>query len=141
MDNLLIRVSKCCNPVPGDEIVGFITKGRGISVHRKDCANILSLPPSEKQRFIEVSWDTSKNTSYDADITVVADDRKGLFSDLSKACETMDVHIAGVNAKSSKDDTITIILTLSIANTAQMEKLLRGLKNVPGVSSVYRSKS
>lgn len=141
MDNLLIRVSKCCNPVPGDEIVGFITKGRGISVHRKDCANITSLPVDEKRRFIEVEWDTSKNTSYDADITVVADDRKGLFSDLSKACELMDVHIAGVNAKSSKDDTITIILTLSIADTAQMEKLLRTLKNIPGVSSVYRSKT
>ncbi|MGI6256510.1 MAG: RelA/SpoT family protein [Anaerovoracaceae bacterium] len=141
MDNLLIRVSKCCNPVPGDEIVGFITKGRGISVHRKDCANITSLPVDEKRRFIDVEWDTSKNTSYDADITVVADDRKGLFSDLSKACELMDVHIAGVNAKSSKDDTITIILTLSIADTAQMEKLLRTLKNIPGVSSVYRSKT
>ena len=141
MDNLLIRVSKCCNPVPGDEIVGFITKGRGISVHRKDCTNITSLPVDEKRRFIDVQWDTRKNTSYDADITVVADDRKGLFSDLSKACELMDVHIAGVNAKSSKDDTITIILTLSIADTAQMEKLLRTLKSIPGVSSVYRSKT
>lgn len=141
MDNLLIRVAKCCNPVPGDEIIGFITKGRGISVHRKDCSNIVSLPLREKERFIEVAWDTSKDTNYDADITLVADDRKGLFSDLSKACETMDVHIAGVNAKSNKDGTITIILTLSIANTAQMEKLLRVLKNIAGVSSVYRTKS
>lgn len=141
MDNLLIRVSKCCNPVPGDEIIGFITKGRGISVHRTDCANILTLPKEEKERLIEVSWDASKDTSYDVDITMISEDRKGLFSDLSRTCEAMDVHIAGVNAKSNRDETITIMLTLSIADTAQMEKLLRALRTISGVGSVYRSKS
>ena len=127
VDNLMIRVSRCCNPVPGDEIIGFITKGRGISVHRKDCTNITSLPEEEKQRFIDVEWDTTEEKSYNADITVVAQDRKGLFSDISKVCENMDVHISGVNAKSSKEKTIHIILTLSISNTAQMKKILRTL--------------
>lgn len=141
VDNLMIRVSKCCNPVPGDEIVGFITKGRGISVHRKDCTNITSMPEEEKQRFIEVEWDTTEEKSYNADITIVAEDRKGLFSDISKVCENMDVHISGVNAKSSKEKTIHIILTLSISNTAQMKKILRTLHGIPGVREVYRAKS
>jgi GTP diphosphokinase / guanosine-3',5'-bis(diphosphate) 3'-diphosphatase len=141
IDNLMIRVSRCCNPVPGDEIVGYITKGRGISVHRKDCTNITSLPEEEQRRFIEVEWDTSEEKSYNADITVIAEDRKGLFSDISKACENMDVHISGVNAKSSKEKTIHIVLTLSISNTAQMKKILRTLHGVSGVSEVYRAKS
>ena len=141
MDNLLIRVSKCCNPVPGDEIIGFITKGRGISVHRTDCDNIVALPLSEKARLIQVEWDNSREKSYNADISIIAEDRKGLFSDLSKACEAMDVHIAGVNARSGKDRSIDVILTLSISNTAQMKKILRALKNVQGVSEVYRTRS
>ena len=140
VDNLLIRFSKCCNPVPGDRIIGFITKGRGISIHRPDCANILSLSDDDRQRFIEVEWDQDKlYKSYDADISISAEDRKGLFSDLSRVCEDMDVHIAGVNAKTAKDQLVNITMTLSISNTNQMEKLLRSIKNVPGVADVYRS--
>ena len=141
-DNLMIRVARCCNPVPGDEIVGFITKGRGISVHRKDCSNITSLPDSEKARFIEVEWEDLKiGKSYKADICIVSEDRKGIFSDISRTCEDMDVHISGVNAKSGRDETINITLTLSISSTQQMQKVLRTLRNVPGVSNVYRARS
>jgi GTP pyrophosphokinase len=140
VDNLLIRFSKCCNPVPGDEIIGFITKGRGISVHRKDCINVLTLPEDEVQRVIEVEWDKQKeNMSYDTDINILAEDRKGLFSDLSRICEDMDVHIAGVNAKSAKDGIVNITMTLSISNTSQIEKVLRSLRNVSGVADVYRA--
>lgn len=140
VDNLLVRFSRCCNPVPGDEIIGFITKGRGISVHRKDCVNVLTTPPEEIGRFIEVEWDNVDNkSSYDVDITILAEDRKGLFSDLSRVCEDMDVHITGVNAKSSKDQATTITMTLSISNTAQMEKIFRSLRNVFGVIDVYRA--
>jgi GTP pyrophosphokinase len=140
VDNLLIRFSKCCNPVPGDGIIGFITKGRGISVHRKDCANVLSLSDIERQRFIEVAWDEEKlDKSYNADIAILAEDRKGLFSDLSRVCEDMDVHIAGVNAKSAKDQFVNITMTLSISNTSQMEKVLKTLKSVQGVVYVHRA--
>ncbi|MBN7772437.1 bifunctional (p)ppGpp synthetase/guanosine-3',5'-bis(diphosphate) 3'-pyrophosphohydrolase [Clostridium aminobutyricum] len=140
VDNLLIRFSRCCNPVPGDEIIGFITKGRGISVHRKDCVNVLSLPAEERNRFIEVEWDANEeNQSYNVDICILSEDRKGLFSDLSKVCEDMDVHITGVNAKSAKDEIVNITMTLSISNTNQMQKVLRSLRNVPGVADVYRA--
>ena len=141
-DNLMIRIARCCNPVPGDDIVGFITKGRGISVHRKDCSNIKSMPESEKGRFIDVEWESLKEgKSYNADICVVGIDRKGIFSDISRTCEDMDVNISGVNAKSGKDETVNITLTLSITSTQQMEKILRRLRLVDGVNSVYRAKS
>ena len=138
----MIRVSRCCNPVPGDDIVGFITKGRGISVHRKDCSNITSLPEGEKARFIEVEWEDLKvGKSYNADICIAAGERKGIFSDISRACEDMDVNISGVNAKSGKDGVVNITLTLSIASTQQMQKVLRTLRNVQSVTNVYRARS
>jgi GTP diphosphokinase / guanosine-3',5'-bis(diphosphate) 3'-diphosphatase len=140
IDNLLIRFSKCCNPVPGDDIVGFITKGRGISVHRKDCTNIISLPEDERQRFIHVEWDKQKdNMSYDTEISILAEDRKGMFSDISRACDDMDVNITGVQAKSAKDKIVTINLTVAISNTGQIEKVLRQLRLIPGVADVYRA--
>lgn len=94
-DNLMIKLAKCCNPVPGDEIVGFITKGRGISVHRKDCSNIANLSDQEKARFIEVEWEDLKaGKSYDAEICIVGNDRKGVLSDISRVCEDLDIHIS-----------------------------------------------
>jgi GTP pyrophosphokinase len=141
-DNLMIRVSRCCNPVPGDDIIGFITKGRGISVHRRDCSNVTSLPEAERARFIDVEWEDLKvGKSYNADICIVSNDRKGIFSDISRACEDMDVHISGVNAKSNKDGTVHITLTLSISSTQQMQKVLRTMRNIQGVSNVYRARS
>lgn len=141
LDGLMIRVSKCCSPVPGDEIIGFITKGRGISVHRKDCVNVLNMPVYERVRFIDVEWDHAKmGKSYDVNITIIAEDRKGLFSDLSRVCEDADTHITGLNAKSSRDDTVSVTMTIQLSDTAQMEKLQKSMKMVPGVSEVYRAK-
>lgn len=139
LDNLMIRTARCCNPVPGDKIIGFITKGRGISVHRTDCPNIISLPDEETSRLIDVEWEDMKlGKSYDVDITVITSDRKGIFSDISRACEDMDIHIAGVNAKPQGDDTLKITLTLSIASTQHMQKIQRVLRNIQGIISVYR---
>lgn len=141
-DNLMIRVSKCCSPVPGDDIVGFITKGRGISVHRKDCSNVRNLPEQELSRFIEVEWEDLKvGKSYNADICIMAYDRKGILSDLSKVCEDMDVHISGVNAKTHGDGLCSITLTLSITNTMQIQRVLRNFRQVPDVTNVFRARS
>jgi GTP pyrophosphokinase len=142
VDNLLIRLSKCCNPVPGDDIVGFITKGRGVSVHRVDCSNIISLPEEEKARLIDVEWDSSEDSgNYDADIFIHSVDRKGLFNDLSRKCVDMDVNISGVNLKINNDNTADILMTLSISNTNQMEKILRNLQQVESVLEVYRART
>ncbi|MBR2001027.1 MAG: bifunctional (p)ppGpp synthetase/guanosine-3',5'-bis(diphosphate) 3'-pyrophosphohydrolase [Firmicutes bacterium] len=140
VDNLLVRFSKCCNPVPGDEIVGFITKGRGLSIHRKDCINVLSLPEAERARFINVEWDLDKeNLSYDADIHILAEDRKGLLSDISRLCENMDVNITGIHAQGAKDGIVNILLTVSISNISHVEKMLTSMKAIPGIADVYRA--
>ena len=142
INNLMVRVARCCNPVPGDDIIGFITKGRGISVHRKDCSNITSLPEQEHARLIEVEWeDLRAGMSYAADIVVICSDRKGIFSDISRTCEDQDVRIEGVNTKATRDESLHITLTLMLNNTQQMQKILRTLRNVGGVTHVYRAKS
>lgn len=141
-DNLMIKLARCCNPVPGDEIVGFITKGRGISVHRHDCSNVTNLPESEKARFIEVEWEDLKvGKSYDADICIIGVDRKGIIADISKVCENMDIHLSGVNAKSGRDGSLSMTITLSISSTQEMQKVLRNMRNIEGVTQVYRAKS
>ena len=141
-DNLMIKLAKCCNPVPGDEIVGFITEGRGISVHRKDCSNIANLSDQEKARFIEVEWEDLKaGKSYDAEICIVGNDRKGVLSDISRVCEDLDIHLSGVNAKTGKDGSLNMTITLSISSTQEMQKVLRLLRNIDGIQHVYRAKS
>jgi GTP pyrophosphokinase len=140
--NLLIHLGKCCNPVPGDEITGFITKGKGVTVHRADCPNILHIPEEEKGRLIEVEWEYDGDPDkryYDSDVAISADDRKGLLSDISRVCEDMDVHITGVNAKSGNDGAVYIIMTLSISNTSQMDKVLSSLRGVAGVADAHRA--
>ncbi len=140
VDNLMIRIARCCNPVPGDEIIGFITKGRGISVHRKDCDNLKSLSPGERARFIDVSWaNDTQDKSFDTEICIIAKDQKSMLSSISKICEDMDVHISGLNAKAEKDETVKINLLLSIQNKEQMEKICRSLKGIPGIMEAYRT--
>lgn len=140
VNNLMIRIARCCNPVLGDDIVGFITKGRGISVHRRDCDNLKSLSPADKARFIDVRWDKDiLDKSFDTEISLIAKDQKSMLSSISKICEDMDVHISGLNAKSNKDETVKINLTLSIKNKEQMEKICRSLKGIPGILEAYRA--
>lgn len=142
VDNLMIRMARCCNPVPGDEIVGFITKGRGISVHRRDCDNLKSLSPEERARFIEVKWDPQNmNKSFNAETSLIAKDQKSMISSISKICEDLDVNILGLNAKANKDETVKINLILSIKDKNQVEKICRSLKGVPGILEAYRTKT
>ena len=128
--------------MPGDEIIGFITKGRGITVHRKDCTNIVHLPEREKGRLIEVEWETPKEgQTYYADIVILGTDRKGMFSDISKVCEDMDVRLCGVNMNPVEDDYVKVVITVSISGTHQMQRLLIALRNVVGIEKVFRAKS
>ena len=140
MDGLLVRVAKCCNPVPGDEIIGYITKGRGVSVHRKDCPNMVALPEEEKARFIEVEWEHDIHESYEADITIIAEDRKGMFADISKICDNADTDITAVNAKADPDGNAEISITIVISNIGQIGKLMLAMKSIEGVYEVYRRK-
>ena len=140
VDNLLIRFSRCCNPVPGDEIIGYTTKGRGVSIHRKDCINILNLPEAEQGRLIDVEWElNSDGHFYEAGITILADDRKGLFSDVSKVCDDMDINLTGVHAQADNDGVTTMNLMLQIANTGDIEKIIGRFRQIKDVIDVYRT--
>ncbi|MBR0126971.1 MAG: bifunctional (p)ppGpp synthetase/guanosine-3',5'-bis(diphosphate) 3'-pyrophosphohydrolase [Firmicutes bacterium] len=139
VDNLMIRMANCCNPVPGDEIIGYITKGRGITVHRKDCDNIKAMPPDEQQRLIEVIWDPDKAVSeFACEVCIITKDQKGMISNISKICEDMDVRIVGLNAQEYKDDTYRIDMKLMIHDKSQVEKICRSFKSVQGILEAYR---
>ena len=140
VSDLLIHFAKCCNPVPGDEIIGYTTKGRGVSIHRKDCLNMLSLPEEELGRLIDVEWDLSKDKmTFDAAITVLAEDRKGLFADVSKICEDMDINISSAVAKADSTSLCTMNFVLSISNTESVDKVCARIKQIKGVIDVYRT--
>ncbi|MBQ2845542.1 MAG: bifunctional (p)ppGpp synthetase/guanosine-3',5'-bis(diphosphate) 3'-pyrophosphohydrolase, partial [Firmicutes bacterium] len=141
VDGLMIKFAKCCTPVPGDEIVGYITKGRGISVHRKDCANMMSLPEDEKGRFIDVEWDADalNKHSFEADIFVLAEDRKRLIMDISIAVQEMDVNVRSMNVKTTKDKKAMFNMTLDITEPDQIRKVLLKIKNVDGIIDAYRA--
>lgn len=140
-DNLMIHLSKCCNPVPGDAVIGFITKGRGITVHRCDCSNIVSLPEEDKGRLIEVEWEDLKiGKRYDAEVVIIGTDRKGLLSDISRVCEDMDINMSGVNARTGRDGKCQITLIISLGSTQEMQKVLRSFRNIESISEVYRQR-
>lgn len=140
VENLLIRYAKCCSPVPGDDIIGYTTKGRGVSIHRKDCSNIVSLPEQERARLIPVSWIYDESSpNFNAAMTLVAEDRKGLMSDISKTCTDMDININGLNLKKDKAGMVVVDMTLSIANTGDILKVISKMKQIKGVVDVYRA--
>ena len=138
-DNLLIRRATCCNPVPGDPIIGYISKGKGITVHRTDCANIRNIREEDRGRLIEVNWDSpSVNRKYFADIQVVSEERKGLFKDISKVCDDFELEVVGLNLTPGEPGTTNTLLTVEITDMHQIQRLLTGLRQVDGVIRVYR---
>ena len=138
-DNLLIRRATCCNPVPGDPIIGYISKGKGITVHRADCSNIRSLREEDKGRLIQVEWDTpSDNRKYYADVQVVSEERKGLFKDISKVCDDYELEVVGLNLTPGEPGTTNTLLTVEITDMHQIHRLLTALRQVEGVIKVFR---
>ncbi|CRK84262.1 RelA/SpoT family protein [Neobacillus massiliamazoniensis] len=138
IDNLLIRLSKCCNPIPGDEIVGFITKGRGVSVHRSDCTNIDS--GDAKSRLIPVEWDTSLNDrkEYNVDIEISGYDRRGLLNEVLQAVNETKTNISAVSGKSDRNKMATIIMSIAIHNVSHLQKVVDRIKQIPDIYSVRR---
>ena len=139
-DNLLIRISRCCNPVPGDDIVGYITKGRGISIHRRDCPNVQT--ENAQKRLIEVEWEDTSNHSkeYDADLEIYGYDRSGLLNDVLQTVNAMTKRLQSVEAKSNKDKMATIRITVGIQNLTHLKQIVDKIKQIPEVYSVRRTK-
>ena len=139
VDNLLIRLSRCCNPVPGDDIVGYITKGRGISVHRKDCPNV-QVAENEQSRIIEVDWEDTANTSqqYDTELVVEGYNRNGLLNEVLNVINSTTKSLNSVNGKVDANKIATISVNIGILNTHQLDFIVDKIKQIPDVYSVRR---
>lgn len=137
VDNLLVRMSRCCNPVPGDPIVGYITRGRGVSVHRADCPNVRSDEDPDRQ--IEVSWNIADSGSYQVEIEVEAVDRVNLLTNIMNTVSEGRTNIASVNARTNKFHTAYVNLIVDIKDVEQMESVMQRIRKVNGVLSVRRA--
>ncbi|WZL71531.1 bifunctional (p)ppGpp synthetase/guanosine-3',5'-bis(diphosphate) 3'-pyrophosphohydrolase [Clostridiaceae bacterium 35-E11] len=137
IDNILVRFAKCCTPVPGDDIIGFITRGRGVSVHRRDCTNILNANEAI-DRFIEVEWDGDREISYQTEIQIIATDRKGLLSEVTNVLSDTKLSVTAINARTNKEKIAIVNLTIEISNIEQLDKLINKIKSMSGVIDVYR---
>ncbi len=136
--NLMVRFARCCQPIPGDRIVGFVTRGRGISIHRIDCPNLSNLLKEEEERKVEVGWDVKEGESFLTQIEILTDDRKGLLHEIAKVIADKEVNIRGANLNSNGSMGKGSIL-LEVKNLHQLRKLIKELNRIKGVNRVQRS--
>ena len=139
IDNCLVKLSKCCNPVPGDDIIGYITKGRGVSVHRLDCMNVKELI-GEEDRIIDVEWVDNKKSAYNVDIEVYSNDRTGLLADILKAIYDTKVELMAVNSKANKERIVITEITVQVNGLEDLNKVMKSLRKVDSVYEVKRRK-
>ncbi|RJX26044.1 MAG: bifunctional (p)ppGpp synthetase/guanosine-3',5'-bis(diphosphate) 3'-pyrophosphohydrolase [Dethiobacter sp.] len=137
IDNLLIRFSKCCNPLPGDEIIGFTTRGRGISIHRVDCPNVMRVA-GEKERYLQVFWEADNDLSYPVEIEVTGMDRPNFLTEVMYAVSESKVNILAVNGRMTKDKIAIIHLTFVVKDLEHLEHIMSRIKRVKDVFSVRR---
>ena len=139
IDNCLVKLSKCCNPLPGDEIIGYITKGRGVSVHRTDCVNVKDLL-NEENRMIDVYWFDDVTGSYKVEIEILANDRSGLLKDIIKQIENAKIKLMGVNTRTTKENIAVIDVSLEVENKDILNKVLTSFRNIENVYEVNRKR-
>ncbi len=140
MEDILVRFAKCCTPVPGDNIIGYITRGRGVTIHRADCENFEHTDDTEN-RYIEVKWASSIETSYTASVQVVSLDRKGLLSDITMFMHELDLTMSGINAKIDKNGIAIVNISLEIQDIEELNKFMKKLKNLEDIIEVKRISS
>ena len=142
--DVAVRFSKCCSPVPGDDIVGFVTRGRGVSIHRTDCINVINLPELERVRVIDAEWaipegEEETNESYTTEITIYANNRNGLLADVSRALTEKGIDILGVNTRTSKQGLATMHINFEIKSRSELDRIIEKIRNVESVIEVERS--
>ena len=140
--DVAVRFSKCCSPIPGDEIVGFVTRGRGVTIHRTDCINILNLPESERQRLVDAEWehDDKDGQLYTVEINVYANNRTGLLVDISKIFTERKIDLAAMNVRTSKQGTATIDMSFDVHNNEELNSLIEKVRQVESVIDIERSR-
>ena len=144
MDDVAVRFSKCCSPVPGDEIVGFVTRGRGVSIHRTDCINIMNLPEHERGRLIEASWagdEGSQDGKYMTEIVIYANNRVGILTDLSRIFTERNIDVNSINSRTSKSDIATIAMTFAIQGTEELNSLIAKIRTIDSIIDIERTSS
>ncbi len=136
-DDMVVRFARCCNPVPGDDIVGYITRGRGVSVHRSDCSNVTG-SDFEFGRMIEVKWSERETSSYNVEVQVTAQDRSGLIAEVTAALYEMGLSITSINARMGKNHAAIIVIGLTICATSQLSEIQKRMRGISGVTDVFR---
>lgn len=140
--DVAVRFSKCCNPIPGDEIVGFVTRGRGITIHRTDCVNVLNMSETDRTRLIEAEWqqpDTKEKEKYMAEIQVYANNRTGLLVNLSKIFTERKIDLRSINSRTSKQEKATISMSFEIGSKEELRSLIEKIRQVESVIDVERT--
>jgi GTP pyrophosphokinase len=137
MDDLMVYRAKCCNPIPGESIIGYITRGKGVSVHAVNCPNLLNLMVDPERR-VEVSWHGEKDARYDITLSVNVEDRKGILADITSIIADMNTDIRTIEAKTFDDKKGAIDVTVSISNVKELERITRSIRSVDGVLDVAR---
>ena len=142
IDDVAVRFSRCCNPVPGDEIVGFVTRGRGVSIHRTDCVNVLHMTEDERMRMIDAEWQgfaAGTGEKYATEITIYASNRTGLLVDLSKTFTERGIDLTSINSRMSKQGTVTISLSFEISGTEELKRLIEKIRQIDNIIDIERT--
>ncbi|MBO6173578.1 MAG: bifunctional (p)ppGpp synthetase/guanosine-3',5'-bis(diphosphate) 3'-pyrophosphohydrolase [Lachnospira sp.] len=139
--DVAVRFSKCCNPVPGDEIVGFVTRGRGVTIHRTDCVNVINFPENERERLIEAEWEQvdSSADKYSTEINIFAANRTGLIVDISRIFTEANIDVKFMNSRVNKKGIATINLGFDIHGKDELNRLVEKLRNIEGVTDIART--
>ena len=141
--DLAVRFSKCCSPVPGDEIVGFVTRGRGVSIHRTDCINVLNLPEMERDRLIDAEWegtpDAVSDEKYLAEIKIYANNRNGLLADISRALTEKNIDIMSMNTRTNKQGLATMATSFEISNREELNRIIDKIRSIDSVIDIERT--
>ena len=138
LDNILVRFAKCCNPLPGDKIVGYVTKGRGVAVHRADCPNANLSGDFFVNRLVEVAWSNLDKGKFEAEVQIRAVDRKGIINDITHIVAIDKVSLNGINARKGKDSSVSVNLLVEVNDIEELNLLMKKVKSTPGVEDIYR---
>ena len=140
IDNCLVKLSRCCNPVPGDDIVGYITRGRGVSIHRANCKNLKDLFLDDESRMIDVHWENEKAAAYNVDIEIYSNDRDGLLADIISQISDTKAKLIVVNSRATKERIVVTEITLEVENLEELNQVLKAVRKVDSVYEVKRKK-
>ena len=136
-------VIQCCNPLPGDEIVAYVTRGRGVTIHRTDCVNVLNMSAEERQRLMEAEWESTtgggENEQYTAEITIYAYNRTGLIVDVSKIFTERKIDISSINTRTSKQGIATISLAFDVKSKEELQSLITKIRQIESVKDIERT--